>query len=179
MQVRTRMASWENTCWKDINVDQMDMETKKFCLDLRAMDKDLRSWDVYSGLDSTLRNYVTSLRSVGELQNTAIRERHWQELMHTTGVQFSMSESTTLFDLLSLHLHKFEEDVRGIVDKAVKELTMEKVLKELDATWSTMVFEHEPHGRTADVDAPGEHIHRFRGHQKTAPRGFAAFRCNR
>uniref|UniRef100_UPI0035900BF2 dynein axonemal heavy chain 17-like n=1 Tax=Myxine glutinosa TaxID=7769 RepID=UPI0035900BF2 len=146
--VRTRMASWESTCWKDINVDQMDMETKKFCLDLRAMDKDLRSWDTFIGFDSSLRNYMKSLRSVGELQNTAVRERHWQELMNTTGVRFSMSESTTLFDLLSLHLHKFEEDVRGIVDKAAKEMSMEKVLKELHVTWSNMVFEHEAHGRT-------------------------------
>lgn len=63
-------------------------------------------------------------------------------------VRFVMDESTTLADLLSLNLHNFEDDVRGIVDKAVKEMSMEKVLKELDATWTTMEFEHEPHPRT-------------------------------
>lgn len=59
-----------------------------------------------------------------------------------------MDDNTTLSDLLSLNLHNFEDDVRGIVDKAVKEMSMEKVLKELDATWTTMEFEHEPHPRT-------------------------------
>ena len=59
-----------------------------------------------------------------------------------------MDESTTLADLLSLNLHEFEDEVRGIVDKAVKEMSMEKVLKELDATWSTMEFEHQQHPRT-------------------------------
>ena len=59
-----------------------------------------------------------------------------------------MDESTTLADLLSLNLHEFEDEVRGIVDKAVKEMSMEKVLKELDGTWSTMEFEHEKHPRT-------------------------------
>ena len=64
-------------------------------------------------------------------------------------VKFVMDESTTLADLLSLNLHEFEDEVRGIVDKAVKEMSMEKVLKELDGTWSTMEFEHEKHPRTA------------------------------
>lgn len=38
-----------------------------------------------------------------------------------------MSENTTLADLLQLNLHKYEEEVRGIVDKATKEAGMEKV----------------------------------------------------
>lgn len=63
-------------------------------------------------------------------------------------VKFTMDENTTLADLLSLNLHNFEDDVMGIVDKAVKEMSMEKVLKELDVTWSTMEFEHEKHPRT-------------------------------
>ena len=59
-----------------------------------------------------------------------------------------MDENTTLSDLLSLNLHEYEDEVRGIVDKAVKEMSMEKVLKELDVTWSTLEFEHEKHPRT-------------------------------
>ena len=63
-------------------------------------------------------------------------------------VRFTMDENTTLSDLLSLNLHEYEEEVRNIVDKAVKEMSMEKVLKELDVTWSTMEFEHDKHPRT-------------------------------
>lgn len=43
-------------------------------------------------------------------------------------VKFSINEATTLADLLALQLHQMEEDVRSIVDKAVKELGTEKVL---------------------------------------------------
>lgn len=42
-------------------------------------------------------------------------------------VNFTMSEDTTLGDLLQLNLHKFEDEVHGIVDKAMKESGMEKV----------------------------------------------------
>ena len=38
------------------------------------------------GLDSTVKNMVTSLRAVGELQNPAIRDRHWEQLMQATQV---------------------------------------------------------------------------------------------
>ena len=56
-----------------------------------------------------------------------------------------MNDETSLADLLALNLHEFEDDVRGIVDKATKELGMEKILNELNVTWSTMEFEYEPH----------------------------------
>ena len=59
-----------------------------------------------------------------------------------------MDEDTKLADLLALNLHNFEEEVRGIVDKATKELSMEKVLAELNNTWSVMEVEYEGHYRT-------------------------------
>ena len=64
-------------------------------------------------------------------------------------VKFVMSDETTLADLLALNLHNFEDEVRNIVDKASKELSMEKTLGELDQTWSVMVFEYEEHPRTS------------------------------
>ena len=42
-------------------------------------------------------------------------------------VKFEMSDETTLADLLQLNLHKYEDEVRNIVDKAVKESGREKV----------------------------------------------------
>lgn len=46
-------------------------------------------------------------------------------------VNFVMSDETTLADLLSLQLHNFEDEVRNIVDKSVKESGMEKVMGSL------------------------------------------------
>uniref|UniRef100_A0A8C3GPM7 Dynein axonemal heavy chain 17 n=1 Tax=Cairina moschata TaxID=8855 RepID=A0A8C3GPM7_CAIMO len=146
--VNTSIDDWKTTKWKDINVEQMDIDCKKFAKDIRSLDKEMRSWDAFTGLDSSMKNMITSLRAVNELQNPAIRDRHWHELMQATKVNFTMSEDTTLADLLQLNLHKFEDEVRGIVDKAVKESGMEKVLSTLNTTWATMQFEHEAHPRT-------------------------------
>lgn len=84
--VRTSIDGWKTTPWKNINVEHMETDCKKFAKDLRALDKEMRAWDTYTGLEATIKNMLTSLRAVGELQNPAIRDRHWQQLMQATGV---------------------------------------------------------------------------------------------
>lgn len=64
----------------------MDLDCKKFAKDVRALDKEMRAWDAFVGLDNTVKNMMTSLRAVTELQNPAIRDRHWKELMEATQV---------------------------------------------------------------------------------------------
>ncbi|XP_072167681.1 dynein beta chain, ciliary [Diadema setosum] len=147
--VRSSIDDWKTTPWLEINVEQMEMDCKKFAKDIRSLDKEMRAWDAYNGLDATVKNMLTSLRAVSELQNPAIRDRHWQQLMAATKVKFTMDSETTLSDLLALNLHNFEDEVRNIVDKAVKEMGMEKVLKELNTTWSAMEFDYEKHSRTS------------------------------
>lgn len=64
----------------------MDIECKKFAKEIRMLDKEMRSWDTYISLEATVKNTLTSLKAVGELQNNAIRERHWNQLMKSTKV---------------------------------------------------------------------------------------------
>lgn len=44
----------------------------------------MRSWDAYINLDATVKNMLTSLRAVAELQNPSLRERHWGQLLIAT-----------------------------------------------------------------------------------------------
>ena len=84
--VRSSIEDWKTTPWLEINVEQMEMDCKKFAKDIRTLDKEMRAWDAYNGLDGTVKNMLTSLRAVSELQNPAIRDRHWQQLMNATKV---------------------------------------------------------------------------------------------
>lgn len=72
----------------------MDIECKKFAKEIRMLDKEMRSWNTYTGLEATVKNTLTSLKAVGELQNPAIRERHWDQLMVSTKVQVCFGYST-------------------------------------------------------------------------------------
>ncbi|XP_019507533.1 PREDICTED: dynein heavy chain 11, axonemal [Hipposideros armiger] len=126
--VRRSIDNWTKTQWRQINVEQMDVELRRFAKEIWSLDKEVRVWDAYVGLEGTIKDMTTSLRAVMELQSHALRDRHWHQLMKTTGVKFSISEATTLADLLTLRLHHVEDDVRSIVDKAAKELGTEKEL---------------------------------------------------
>lgn len=87
--VQTCIEDWKTTPWRKVDVENMDIECKKFAKDIRLLDKEMRAWDTFVNLESTVKNMLTSLRAVGELQNPAIRERHWNQLMNSTKVTFS------------------------------------------------------------------------------------------
>lgn len=53
-------------------------------------------------------------------------------------VRFVMGEGTTLGDLLELQLHRVEDEVKNIVDKAVKEMSIEKV-SIIITKWCTII----------------------------------------
>lgn len=84
--VRSCMDEWKLTAWKKIDVENMEMECKKYGKELRQMDKEIKGWEAYTQLDGAIKNMLTSLRAVTELQNPAIRDRHWIQLMQATKV---------------------------------------------------------------------------------------------
>lgn len=85
--IRSSINEWKKTPWRNIDIEQMDIECKKFAKDIRSLDKEMKNWDSYIHLETTVRNLLTALRAVSDLQNPAIRERHWQQLMQATGVE--------------------------------------------------------------------------------------------
>ncbi|XP_023680034.2 dynein axonemal heavy chain 11 isoform X2 [Paramormyrops kingsleyae] len=64
-------------------------------------------------------------------------------------VTFTMTESTTLAELLALRLYRVDDEVHRVVDKAVKEMAIEKVLSEISQTWTRMEFTYEIHDCTS------------------------------
>ena len=60
------------------------------------------------------------------------------------GVSFVMDENFTFGGLLALKLHEFEDDVMEIVDKAQKELTIEKQLAKITETWKVQNLTFDP-----------------------------------
>lgn len=63
-------------------------------------------------------------------------------------MKFTVDDETSLKDLLALQLYKIEDEVKTIVDKSVKEMSMEKTLGELSHTWASLEFEYDVHPRT-------------------------------
>lgn len=146
--IESSIEEWKKTPWRKINIEEMDTNCKNYSRDLRLLDKAMRLWNPYLYIESILKNLITSLRAIGELKNPSIQDRHWIELMHSTEVKFDMDDTTTLSGLLELNLHKYEEEVKNVVDKSVKEMAMAKSLREISTIWASMEFEYDSHERT-------------------------------
>ncbi|XP_077065347.1 dynein axonemal heavy chain 11 [Siphateles boraxobius] len=147
--VQCCVAVWTGTKWRKINVEHIETELRRFTKELQVLDKEARGWDVYVSLDRVLRDLLASLRAVTELLNPAMRDRHWAQLVRTTGVDFTLTEDTTLEDLLALQLHRYEDVVLCTVGRAVKEMSTEKVLTEISQMWARMEFSYKEHYHTA------------------------------
>ena len=65
-------------------------QVKFYIISFVELDKEVRTWDLYSYIEAQVKNMMSSLRAVSELQNPAIRDRHWQQLMAETHVCYNL-----------------------------------------------------------------------------------------
>lgn len=84
--VESQVDDWKKSRWVELDVEIIELDIKNLSKDQRALNKSSRAWEPYSHIDNVLKNLSTSLRAINELQNPAIRSRHWALLTAATGV---------------------------------------------------------------------------------------------
>lgn len=105
---------------------------------ITALDKEMRTWDTYIQLEAAVKNMLTSLRAVGDLQNPAIRERHWQQLMMSTKVFYII-----FFSWYFLNFSNFLVIMFGSLKMNHKELVNHSLrLPNIIETWTLFYFIH-------------------------------------
>lgn len=142
---------WRATKWEVIDTEMLAEKTKALGKEIKTLNKAARTYDVYKSLDDMVKAMAVALPLVSDLHDPAMRDRHWKQLMKATGKNFVMDENFTLGTLLDLELHKFQEEVGDIVDRAKKEEGIEKQLKKIEEVWSKMDLDFEPYSEVAEV----------------------------
>eukprot|EP00762_Andalucia_godoyi_P000343 ANDGO_03199.mRNA.1 Dynein beta chain len=156
-----QFSSWMSTSFKSVDVDYLVEETKKLMKDVKKFPSRVKFWGCYTGLEKSVANMLVALPLVQELRSPAMRDRHWKGLLRETKTPGSINpddDSFSLKNLLDLGLHRFEVEVLDIVDRAKKELGIEKNLKKIEETWVGMVlaYEHDEALKTYKVADVGE-----------------------
>ncbi|XP_038644344.1 dynein heavy chain 10, axonemal-like, partial [Scyliorhinus canicula] len=132
---------WAETLWADLNVQLLQEGIDGFLKAFRKLPKDVRSLSVGFYLESQMKEFKESIPLLLDLKNDALRERHWRTLMQRTDTEFEMrAETFTLANMFAMQLHKYIEVIGDIVTAAIKELGIEKGVKEVVDTWETMKF---------------------------------------
>lgn len=97
-------------------------------------------------LEQKMKQFKNTVPLMVNLKNEAMRERHWNRLMDQTGQKFDMHpDRFTLANMFAMELHNYQEMAEGIVNVAMKELSIERGVKEVAATWEQMAFSVAKH----------------------------------
>ena len=147
--VQSQLDEWKKVLWTEISVGTMEEETKTFTKMVRGLDKSVRDWLAYRGLDSIIKNFATTVPCVADLKSPSMRDRHWEKLMGITKKNIDVNNSAfNLDNMLALELHNFVDDVGEVVDQATKEDKMEQTLVKLEQTWKSIEFDFDRHAET-------------------------------
>ncbi|XP_060895064.1 dynein axonemal heavy chain 10 [Labrus mixtus] len=139
-------TEWSQTLWVDLNIQLLQEGVEGFIKRLRQLPKEVRALPVAFFLEGHLKEFRESLPLLLDLKNEALRDRHWKELMERTGTSFEMNtESFTLENMFAMELNKYANVIGDIVTSAVKELSIEKGVREVVETWENMKFNVVPY----------------------------------
>ena len=139
-QINAR-EEWAQTLWANLNVDSLTEGIDVFLKEVKRFPPTVRSMAVTRQLQSKMNEFRDSIPLFVDLKTDALRDRHWKSLMEKTGKEFDMNpDSFTLGALFAMGLNNYEEIVNEIVTAAVKELSIEKGLKEVTDVWDTEKF---------------------------------------
>jgi len=150
--VQHLFKSWRSTLWDDIDTEQLLSEVNKLSKRINAMDKEIRGWKAFQGLQSEVKQYQTVLPLINLLHSPTMKERHWKQVMAVTSTQFAMGKSFSLGNMIDLEIHKFVDDVEEIVEISDKENKIEMQLQKQQELWlmaeSAQTFEYGVHDET-------------------------------
>ncbi|XP_006865538.1 PREDICTED: dynein heavy chain 10, axonemal [Chrysochloris asiatica] len=138
--LKAAKEEWSQTLWINLNVQFLQEGIDTFLRSLRKFPRQVRNLSVAYYLEAKMKAFKDSIPLLLDLKHEALRDRHWKELMEKTGVSFEMTETFTLENMFAMELDKHAEVLNQIVTAAIKEIAIEKAVKEILDTWENMKF---------------------------------------
>ncbi|XP_058137242.1 dynein axonemal heavy chain 10 [Dasypus novemcinctus] len=138
--LKVAKEEWSQTLWINLNVQFLQEGIESFLKALRKLPRQARGLSVAHYLEARMKAFKDSIPLLLDLKHEALRDRHWKELMEKTGVFFEMTETFTLENMFAMELHKHTDVLNEIVTAAIKEIAIEKAVKEILDTWENMKF---------------------------------------
>lgn len=137
---------WGKTLWTNLNPSALVDGIESFIKEFRKFPKHIRVLPVGQILEMGMKQFKNVVPLMVALKNEAMRERHWKLLMTKTGISFDMSaESFTLGHMFAMELHRYQDIAEEIINTAIKELQIEKGVKDVIDTWGMMLFTVHKH----------------------------------
>jgi len=130
-----QLEFWSATLWHDIDAEELLNKLNKLVKRVNNMNKDIRGWKAFQGLQDHLKSWQTSLPLVNLLHSETMKSHHWDALSTVTKKDIKMPPGFTLGNMLAYGLHEFVEEVEEVVETSEKEAKIDTQLKKLTALW--------------------------------------------
>lgn len=138
---------WSKTLWVNLNPVELVDGMEGFIREWKKLPKGARQLEVAKTLEKRMKEFKGCVPLYVELKNEAMRERHWKALMDKTGEHFDMAaDRFTLENMFAMDLARYTDVALEIIGYAVKELGIEKGVKDISDTWTKLtvtVMKHQ------------------------------------
>jgi dynein heavy chain len=139
-QLKSR-EQWGETLWVSLDVQALQDGVDRYITQLRKMPKVIKALSVHKAVELNLKDFRDSLPLLNDLKHEALRDRHWKHLMQQTGIEFEMKPDVfTLKSLFAMQLNQYVDAIGEILNSAIKELAIEKGIKEVEELWNNLKF---------------------------------------
>ena len=127
------------------------------------MTKHIKAWRIHKTITALIHRFRTLLPVVADLRSHAMRPRHWEGIQDEIGLRFDVNSiDFHLDDFYRLSLFAHAELIHHAAAVALRELGVEKQLKEISAVWEGGAFTlNDYKGRykvIAEVDDINDHL---------------------
>ncbi|XP_069470025.1 uncharacterized protein [Ambystoma mexicanum] len=160
--IQKEQDGWKKELWQDMDTEQLYKSTNQQQRMMHCLPNEVQEWEVYIGTLETIHIIQLTLPLIEDLSNPAMRTRHWKQLVRQTGgvlrVTAESLRSMTLGDLLALGLQRHTGHVKSIVQRAVRDVTIESALKNCEEVWLSKIFDLRPHCRVISAKGLNEDL---------------------
>lgn len=142
--------------WSEVNIDKinaMEEAAKKYGEQCIKLPKDLKEWQAYKELKSSIENLKALLPIITILKKEAVKDRHWEALNEKTThrIPYDQPEIFIIEDLTKAKVLDLIEDIEEIGESAEKQKKIEISLGEINEFWSAKEFEFGPWGKRENI----------------------------
>lgn len=133
-------SSWKQieqlkeTAWSAIMPRKIRHSLEELQGNLKNLPNRVRTYDSFTHLQNTIKNYLKYNGIIVDLRSEALRERHWKELRKRLNATWIYNE-LTLGNIWDSDLQKHEAVFKEIITLAQGELALEEFLRQVKEEW--------------------------------------------
>ncbi|CAF1177522.1 unnamed protein product, partial [Rotaria sordida] len=142
--IRQNLEEIKQEQWQKLDSKQVLLSSDKHLENLQSLPKLVRSWDIYTFTEDHIKRIKICAQLLDDLSNSALRTRHWKQLIRLTGGNTLMDSDTfrqlTFGKLFTLSFQDHADEIRATVKRAEKDFQLESTLKTYEEIWLSKTF---------------------------------------